>query len=425
MYPRVCGQLLSLCLSVPARLKTPVSLSSLGRTDTRELPHIYPSAVERNTRCERQLYYVLHGLTILVTFIPRRRLRIDIDSHKMSQGQTATVHPNQTSSGPNSRSGTPPGSLVISPNLDALLEHDERVRHGRLRSFSPLNSTSASPMSPFFNTPLPPPPRGPRKYKVPNSPNVYTKANSFDVVKTGGLLSPSPTGLDTRTFLSAPNSPASPWTGFLPNPYINPAPLFDEVSKAGDAVLQMSSSLAMALDISPDQDDDLGMHPSEAPELEDEIKSRDGYTPPSLANTRRLPNVHDDPKQPSNSQQQSRYPLLRVDKLLSRGKIGFGFFPESGPQKQTQEGEHTSVSLPTVNLNLRERARSKGKLLKLKDVPSTSSRESYFVLFDSFEYTFLKLPSLGKHRTTCMTTRSSTYEDNRHCQTMHMTNLRL
>ncbi|KAG6851373.1 hypothetical protein H0H93_005771 [Arthromyces matolae] len=85
----------------------------------------------------------------------------------------------------------PTRSLVISPNLDALLEYDEKIRGSRLPA-SPESPQSAPPTS----TSLPPPPRrNSRKPRSPTSPKIA-----------------SPLIQETFTWQESEN------------PYINPAP---------------------------------------------------------------------------------------------------------------------------------------------------------------------------------------------------------
>ncbi|KAJ7651468.1 hypothetical protein DFH06DRAFT_1094466 [Mycena polygramma] len=97
-------------------------------------------------------------------------------------------------------------SLVISPNLDALLEHDERVRRATQQSggtWSSIDSPGSGYTSPTTQG-LPPPPR---RTRTPGSPQI--------------LFSPLPrspiVAHEDHTRSSTPQSVDS-------NPYINPAP---------------------------------------------------------------------------------------------------------------------------------------------------------------------------------------------------------
>ncbi|KAJ7070601.1 hypothetical protein C8F01DRAFT_385113 [Mycena amicta] len=90
-------------------------------------------------------------------------------------------------------------SLVISPNLDALLEHEDRVR--RIR-----HGPSASLASPTFGGGLPPPPR--RHPNAPTSPSPLSPTYSLEQERD----------TETESIESLEGS----------NPYINPAPQFAE-----------------------------------------------------------------------------------------------------------------------------------------------------------------------------------------------------
>ncbi|KAF8899150.1 hypothetical protein BD779DRAFT_63531 [Infundibulicybe gibba] len=94
-----------------------------------------------------------------------------------------------------------PRSLIISPNLDALLEHEERVNRGARSATCMGLSSSPIAVSPTGSEGLPPPPRGHKKARP--------KCEGAEDIP----LPMSP--IDT-------NWPAS-------NPYINPAPSLAEV----------------------------------------------------------------------------------------------------------------------------------------------------------------------------------------------------
>ena len=104
-------------------------------------------------------------------------------------------------------------SLQISPNLEALLQHDELTRRG---AGSPTSIACSTPSSEFAVSLPPPPPR-----------NMHA----------GKKASPSETRKDVRRRRSfnfksdswpdalAPDTAASPANPAIPNPYINPAPV--------------------------------------------------------------------------------------------------------------------------------------------------------------------------------------------------------
>ncbi|KAF5385241.1 hypothetical protein D9615_001135 [Tricholomella constricta] len=181
-----------------------------------------------------------------------------------------------------------PHSLIISPNLDALLEYDEKVRG--------VWATSATREVPQSGLPvtvgLPPPPRrNSRKAQSPRSPTSP---------KVG-----SPLMQETKARFTAEE-----------NPYINPGPKVEERETR-------DSSAAGA----------------------DEMAAVVGSSVDTL--------------QPSNVSQPSR-----VDKLLGIGKLPFALFIDPSVSNNPR---------PPLN-NLRERARAKGKLLKLKNITDSNQR---------------------------------------------------
>lgn len=115
-------------------------------------------------------------------------------------------------------------SLIISPNLDALLEHDERTRCQTAGYFFPQTPelyTQPSPHSSSIG--LSPPPRRPRGLKAQGQENQE-------------ILAPiSPVNLSTS------------------NPYINPAPTLDEVFHIG---MSSSKSVSTLMTNNPARDHD-------------------------------------------------------------------------------------------------------------------------------------------------------------------------
>ncbi|CAK5280709.1 unnamed protein product [Mycena citricolor] len=101
-------------------------------------------------------------------------------------------------------------SLVISPNLDALLEHDERMR----RTHHPMHHAHTSSLSTLYDssatghTSLPPPPRRTR-----------TGGSASPVSPFMGQMSPIPMSPSTPMSSNGAHRPEN-------NPYINPAPQF-------------------------------------------------------------------------------------------------------------------------------------------------------------------------------------------------------
>ncbi|KAF7336073.1 Kinase-like protein [Mycena sanguinolenta] len=116
----------------------------------------------------------------------------------------------------------PPRSLVISPNLDALLEHDERVRRAQ---------SSAVPHG------LPPPPRRPPVpvQRSPGSPQLFSPPAPLPPLAVPAQRSPVlPPGLDHDDQRS--NTPQSVDS----NPYINPAPQWVDTTPVATAPVPIS-----------------------------------------------------------------------------------------------------------------------------------------------------------------------------------------
>jgi hypothetical protein len=108
-------------------------------------------------------------------------------------------------------------SLVISPNLEKLLEHEERSRQSYAMTLSGYNSTEV-PMGPETTTllaGLPPPPR--RNRHCSTALSRRSSAKRADI-------SSSVVGQDSVSVLSAPSPPSR-----SSNPYINPAPTAEEL----------------------------------------------------------------------------------------------------------------------------------------------------------------------------------------------------
>lgn len=131
--------------------------------------------------------------------------------------------------------GKIPRSLIISPNLDALLEHDERTRcqtAGCSLPQIPESYTQPPPLSSSIG--LSPPPRHSRGPK----PILETRTNSELVqVQNQEILAPiSPVSLSTS------------------NPYINPAPTLDEVLRVG--MPSKMSSVSSLMTNNPARDHD-------------------------------------------------------------------------------------------------------------------------------------------------------------------------
>ncbi|RDB29428.1 hypothetical protein Hypma_015999 [Hypsizygus marmoreus] len=257
-------------------------------------------------------------------------------------GQDVIRNDNDTTRQEKSSSRSPPHSLIISPNLDALLEFDEKVR-GALGPGSPTRDLPQSaPLVATFPMGLPPPPRRNRNNAKPRSP-TSPKVGSPLAREAGSPIS-----------VEAMSS----------NPYINPAPSLEVVQSMGGL--------------------------EHMPRDEISPQTADGGSSPHIRSSSR--SSVDLTVQPSNAAWPSTisHPTKnRVDKLLSIGKIPFGLFLDASSPK-TEKPELNDVSNSPVRvasrsqpaLNLRERARAKGKLLKLNNNLSDSNHPPEMLQLD-------------------------------------------
>ncbi|KAG6911339.1 hypothetical protein DXG01_001010 [Tephrocybe rancida] len=219
-----------------------------------------------------------------------------------------------------------PHSLIISPNLDALLEYDEKVR-GTTSPISPHGPQSAPPAG------LPPPPRrNLRKPRSPTSPKVGSP-----------LIQEASAWADTNTVNVSGSQ----------NPYINPAPVLEESRMPGPGG---ETLLANRAESSAHGQLTIGGGSADGEECSVAIAIADVQKPPG---------------QPSLTQISKN----RVDKLFGIGKRPFTLFNDPNPKAERKTGTPTQLgdvsnTQRTPGLNLRERAKAKGKLLKLNSQSS-------------------------------------------------------
>ncbi|KAF8807968.1 hypothetical protein BYT27DRAFT_7190062 [Phlegmacium glaucopus] len=116
-------------------------------------------------------------------------------------------------------------TLIISPNQDALLEHEERTRAQTPtmveKSISARSSRSISP-SEELPVGLPPPPRHPRWVKTPRS----TPSPKGSLL--GSQEDTEMQARETQETLASASILVSPTSSSASNPYINPAPTLAE-----------------------------------------------------------------------------------------------------------------------------------------------------------------------------------------------------
>ena len=117
--------------------------------------------------------------------------------------------------------------FIISPNLDALLEHDERTRPRVLPDAPP----APSGMGAFIG--LPPPPRGPRKTTTFTKAPAAAAAATVTADANDQIIGrPDPSINVTSGDAQLAAVPLS-----SPNPFINPAPSLESVLEAKAAML--------------------------------------------------------------------------------------------------------------------------------------------------------------------------------------------
>lgn len=257
-----------------------------------------------------------------------------------------------------------PPSLVISPNLDALLEHDERMRRSPLDN-GPLSSLSfqsphSSTFSSAFPVGLPPPPRSNRKtVSRPSTPKESDSAasrSSRRINTTEG----SPGSSD-----SSAHGPSGS------NPYINTPPKLPQLDGSVDfsTAPELPDPLGRALVDSPtlaaDPDNNVinpsRWHPYPVAAVQEDISS----SRPADANNFPL----------------RTYPTLpRVEKLIGRGKSMFSMSSSqshsSSPTDRNEEPEFLGKS----------RARDRGALPRFPDSSQLSSSAFIYALSEVSRY---------------------------------------
>jgi hypothetical protein len=132
-----------------------------------------------------------------------------------------------------------PNHLVISPNLDALLEHDERTRPRANSARSPYPSTtsaSSGSSSAGFFVGLPPPPRGPRK-TVKAGEKARDRGDRFR--PTLSIYTSLEDGSTEASVGETANFPPT-------NPFINPAPSLEVLLKAEASITASRTSSSVA-----------------------------------------------------------------------------------------------------------------------------------------------------------------------------------
>lgn len=275
-----------------------------------------------------------------------------------------------------------PRSLVISPNLEALLEHEERLRGNIALSTSPppyssdVSSPTIASFPPHTSLGLPPPPRGPRKTRpltlgVANagSASIQIPLRSLLARWVDDIAQTTRSDLVTSS-ITAVSSPSSSTS----NPYINPAPSLEDVLQVDDDQSSAASSqspLSTVNTLPGTQEEDRTDAVSLPLNLGFQILPRD-ETRSATSPSERLAIPQQSPALP---QSQSRsLPSSRADKLLTIDKSTMNFF--------SNKNDHPSISqqrLPLSNApltsNLQDPVQSKGKLPRLKERTKSPGEE--------------------------------------------------
>jgi len=269
-----------------------------------------------------------------------------------------------------------PRSLVISPNLEALLEHEERLRGNIALSAPPLpyssdvSSPTIASFPPHTSLGLPPPPRGPRKTRpltlgvgTPGSASIQTPSCNLPARGVDDIAQTTRNDLVTSsiTAVSPPSSSTS-------NPYINPAPSLEDVLQVDVNQSSTASSqppLLSTINTLPETHEEDRTDTVSLPlNLEfqilpprDETRSSERLAIPQQSLV--LP------------QSQSRsLPSSRADKFHTIDKTTVDFF--SNKNDQPSISQHLSLGDAPLMPNLRDPVQSKGKLPRLKE--KTKSR---------------------------------------------------
>ncbi|KAJ6523635.1 hypothetical protein B0H19DRAFT_651565 [Mycena capillaripes] len=272
-------------------------------------------------------------------------------------------------------------SLVISPNLDALLEHDERVR----RAAQP-GGTWSSLDSPGYTSPTPtqglPPP--PRRVRVPGSPQLFSPPTPRSPIVSQEPRSPIISQEENKR-ASTPQSIDS-------NPYINPAPLWVEepaqpisppprtssmgIMDSGRSTSQPGSSLNSSLG-NGRVDSQQSPADDRSPSSSGTSSPGDSRFPPPFGRTPSLPRVDLDRflKRSPKEKENKDAPAHIRKRSRSRGKL---VKPrDSGGSSQAPSSPQMSQVLDTPRLVRRQRS---SRSISVSSAISTD-RESFIDLF--------------------------------------------
>ena len=229
-------------------------------------------------------------------------------------------------------------SLAISPDLNALLEHDERTRGCSNQLDSTLSHfiQTQSSVDTAFPISLPPPPRSRKAGSRPTTPKGVSHRSARQPDATGPSLGSSSSlpslAVTSNPFLNAP--PKLPRFNGPNEREQHNGPISDMSS-----LLEMPDSLRKALNLVVDS-------PTSATTPEQIGDSHGSYTSPIQETSASL-RPTDQPYNPPIV----TYSMPRLDKLIGKGKSIFfmsGSHPQGNSQVVPDEEEQDSLELSRV-----------------------------------------------------------------------------
>src|ERR1700722_1309785 len=239
---------------------------------------------------------------------------------------------------------SPKPSLVISPDLDALLAHDERIR----RETKPLD-TSPSPSSGkeiFYG--LSPPPRGPRRPSLNRSHRERSKSSSSSPLSVGDT--PGPAEPDPEVDMPIGLMHSS-------NPFINPAPTM-EIILTADSIVPPQRSSSIPTTWIPGEDADKYANGV----IEEQLQSGVNSNPvPSNTEPRRSRTPDQPAGSPHERTNSNSISLPRIQVKAKHFLTRFSDLPNGSPNKISADHHVSLAELPPDGL---PKSRKRGKLVK-------------------------------------------------------------
>ncbi|TRM61515.1 hypothetical protein BD626DRAFT_501271 [Schizophyllum amplum] len=244
-----------------------------------------------------------------------------------------------------------PRSLTISPNLEALLEHDEKIRQLKMVDVPIFGGdavaqwSTVSVVGDVVDYGLPPPPRRRRPATAPNSP-------ASDGGRLWSTSSPTSSAQSPTLFFTRSPGAAAPTSSTSDNnPFINPAPSQEDLRR-----MHRPAPLA------PRPSSFTGAYTDRRPEARSQLAGSSLSPPPPPPPHRPVMRVP------------THVPHTSLPEKLEGGHgLGIATGSETsghpaGHRKTESEPavQQMKTTVTQTPFRLRERARLKGKLLKLK-----------------------------------------------------------